>query len=79
MSYFFENGPSLHVVHTVRNAKGELHRENDCARIYANGTKEYWQNGKLHRIGGPAIEYLPNRLGGEAKPDEFWEYGVRIR
>lgn len=36
---------------------GTLHRENDLPAIeYSNGSKEWWVNDKLHRIGKPAIE-----------------------
>ena len=26
-------------------------------RVYSDGSKEWYQNGKLHRLDGPAIEY----------------------
>lgn len=67
------------IVFEVRNREGKLHRENDCARIWSNGTKEYWQNGVRHRDNGPAIEYLPSRLGGEKPIDEYWVDGVQIK
>jgi hypothetical protein len=35
-----------------------LHRDNDLPAVeFSNGNKEYWKDGKLHRIKGPAIEY----------------------
>ena len=34
-----------------------LHRENGPAVEFANGHKEWHQNGQRHRIDGPAIEY----------------------
>jgi hypothetical protein len=38
------------------NSEGFLHRENDLpARIYENGTKSWWINGKRHRENGPAV------------------------
>jgi len=36
-----------------------LHREDGPAVEYADGTKQWCQNGKFHRIDGPAIE-CPN-------------------
>jgi hypothetical protein len=36
------------------NDKGQLHREDGPAEI-RDGTKAWYINGKLHRIGGPAI------------------------
>lgn len=35
---------------------GLLHREDGPARIYTNGTKQYFYHGVLHRENGPAIE-----------------------
>lgn len=40
--------------------------------IYKNGTKEWWVEGKLHRIDDPAIEYA----NGDK---EWWLYGFRHR
>ena len=38
------------------NKKGELHRDNDLpAVIYVDGSKHWYQNGKLHRLKGPAV------------------------
>jgi hypothetical protein len=34
-----------------------LHRKDGPAAEYANGTKEWYLNGKLHREGGPALEH----------------------
>ena len=34
-----------------------LHRDGDPAVEYANGRKEWWQNGQRHRTDGPAVEY----------------------
>ena len=33
-----------------------LHREDGPAVEYSNGDKEWWINGRVHRIDGPAIE-----------------------
>jgi hypothetical protein len=40
------------------------HRNDGPAVIYTNGTKSWWQHGKLHRGDGPAIEY--------ANGDKWW-------
>jgi len=34
-----------------------LHRENNPAKEYIDGTKVWYKNGKYHREDGPAIEY----------------------
>ncbi len=34
-----------------------LHREDGPAAVYANGTQEWWANGRLHRLDGPAVIY----------------------
>jgi len=35
-----------------------LHREDGPACEYANGNKEWYQNGLVHRLDGPACEYV---------------------
>jgi len=40
-----------------RNKEGQVHRVNGPAKIYDNGTFEYWVNDKFHREDGPAIVY----------------------
>lgn len=35
---------------------GLLHRDDGPARIYSNGTKQYYKHGYLHRVGGPAVQ-----------------------
>ena len=35
---------------------GLLHREDGPARIYTNGTRQWFKNGFLHRDDGPAVE-----------------------
>ena len=40
-----------------KNAEGLYHREDGPAIEWANGTKEWYLNGKLHRADGPAIEF----------------------
>lgn len=59
-----EDGPAIIEPATYNNAKicwcrhEQLHRDNDePAVIYFNGTKEWYQNGKRHRVGGPAVTY----------------------
>jgi len=32
-------------------------------RVYADGQKEWWVEGKRHRVDGPAIGILPSDLG----------------
>jgi len=41
-----------------------LHRENGPAIKYADGSKSWYQNGKLHRLDGPAKESVNG--------DKFW-------
>ena len=55
--------------------KNQLHRENGPAIEHANGTKEWYYMGRLHRDTkeGPAVEYTNGR------PNEYWEFGNRIR
>ena len=36
------------------NKDGKLHRSDGPARIWADGSKEWYINGKLHRTDGPA-------------------------
>jgi hypothetical protein len=37
-----------------------LHREFKPAVIYPDGRKEWWLNGKRHRVGGPAVKHISN-------------------
>jgi hypothetical protein len=39
------------------NAKGELHRDDGPAVEWADGDKEWYQNGLWHREDGPAVEW----------------------
>ena len=58
------------------NEKGQLHREDGPAYVYAHGTKYWYQNGQIHREDGPAIEwtdgdkewFLNNKLHREDGP-----------
>ena len=50
-----------------RNSEGLIHCEDGPAVELASGTKEWWINGKRHRLDGPAVEYF----GGK----EWWIKG----
>lgn len=62
-----------------------FHREGGPAIEYANGTKEWYQNGKLHREDGHAIEWmdgtkqwwLNGKLHRESGPAVEWANGDR--
>ena len=69
------------------NSAGELHRDDGPAVVFADDTKQWYQNDKLHRTDGPAIEYangtkqwyqngLLHRIDGPAVEwadgNEFW-------
>ena len=43
--------------HRYYNSAWQYHRENGPAVEYANGDKEWYQNGQRHRTDGPAIEW----------------------
>lgn len=71
------------------------HRDDGPASIYADGEKQWWNNGRLHRENGPALigpsGYIAwyqddklHRVGGPAveHPDgteEWWENGKHIK
>ena len=72
---------------------GKRHRDNDLPAIeYKDGSREWYQDGKLHRIGGPAYEdidgtkywyyyNMPHRLDGPAIENKdgtkYWyKYGI---
>lgn len=39
---------------------GKLHRDNNPAKVYTNGNSVWYNEGNIHRIGGPAvINYIP--------------------
>ena len=69
-----------------RNSLGQLHRENGPARIRADGTQEWWINGKRHRRNGPAIEwndgekewYLNGELHREDGPAIIYPDGSKL-
>jgi hypothetical protein len=51
---------------------GMLHRENDLPAVEcANGDKQWWYQGKRHRIGNPAIVYNNDELEAE-----YWENDI---
>jgi len=73
---------------------GRLHRVGGAARIYRDGSKEYWQNGVLHRENGPAIDTPRKKIwfweGRKHRDDgpaveyangseEFYHHGARHR
>ena len=41
--------------YVVRNSNGLPHREDGPARIYPDGSQEWYRNGQLHRDDGPAV------------------------
>jgi len=58
-------------LYTRRSTDGDLyyykdpeytiqHRRDGPAVIYEDGTVEYWQNGRMHRLDGPARHYANN-------------------
>jgi len=74
----------------TRNDKNELHSFNDKPAIkYNDLTKEWYKEGKLHRLNGPAVDYIygtkfwykegkRHRLDGPAREfengDKEWYY-----
>ena len=59
-----------HVYHLVDR---KMHSENDQpAVVYANGTKWWYREGKIHRDGAPAVIF-PNGV------EEWWQNGRRHR
>jgi len=54
------------------NSRRELSKKDGPARIWPNGTKEWYQNGELHRDDGPAIEYASGNK-------EWYKNGKRHR
>ena len=55
-----------------RNAKGEYHREDGPAVIWADGTKSWYLNGERHRENGPALIYPSGYK-------EWWTHGKFIK
>lgn len=41
----------------VIKGTNKIHREDGPARIWSDGSEEWWINNELHRIDGPAIIY----------------------
>lgn len=56
---------SIHV-----NEEGQLHRENEPAIEYSNGTKYWYLNGRLHRENSPAVEW--------ANGDKTWYLNGKV-
>jgi len=46
----------VHEDRTVWYQNDLIHRLDGPARVYKNGTKEYWKCGEFHRTDGPAVE-----------------------
>jgi hypothetical protein len=55
-----------------RNEKGELHRTDGPALVYADGSCAWFVDGKRHRVDGPAVEYKDGY-------QEWWVDGKRHR
>ena len=78
----FENGLISKLEY--RNEHGELHRNPEIGPAhvgyYKNGNicyKEYWVNGKRHRLEGPAyISYYEN---GNIRYEQYWVNGKKHR
>jgi outer membrane lipoprotein-sorting protein len=61
------------------NKDDVLHRENDKpAVIFADGTKLWIRNGKLHRDNGPAITYPDSMCASVEDIKNMQEYTVKI-
>lgn len=54
------------------NELGQLHRVDGPAIKHANGSQEWWFNGKRHRVGGPAVIYTDGI-------EEWYHHGKRHR
>ena len=55
-----------------RNKDGKLHRDNNLpAMIFKDRNKLFYKNGELHRLNGPAIEYIDGTK-------KYWIEGVQL-
>ena len=45
--------------------------ETYTVKVHTNGDREWYQNGKLHRVDGPAVEYANGHK-------EWWINGVQL-
>lgn len=61
----------------MRFKNGLLHGEKEPAVSCMDGHLEYWKNGKLHQVSGPAIVSIREDENGNTY-QEFWENGERI-
>ena len=60
-------------MHVVYGTQEENMNDDGCGCVkYCNGVRCWYQNGRLHRVGGPAIENVYGR-------NEWWENGELIR
>ena len=51
------------------NKRGQLHRDDGPARIWPDGTTEWWVEHKRHRLDGPAVIHPDGR-------QEWWINGI---
>ena len=52
------------------NSVEQLHRDDGPAVVFADNTKQWYQNGQLHRPDGPAVEW--------ADGNKFWYINGRM-
>ena len=57
--------------HKGGDPKAPLHRVGAPAWIADDGSEVWYENGKIHRVGGPAIEWADGRK-------EYWLDGQRV-
>lgn len=50
----FETSLPNNILNEYRNSAGNLHKEDGPARIYKDGSEEWWWNGTKHRTNGPS-------------------------
>ena len=63
-------GTLFEVTRYYKKGANIYHREDGPAIIWSNGPKEWWVNGKLHRLDGPAFIYHNSK--------EWWINGKRL-
>jgi hypothetical protein len=71
-----EHGVTRKEIRPYNRVRFKKHCDDGPAIIYPNGDKEWWVNGKLHRLEGPAIE------SNHEKPqwvDQWWCNGMLHR
>lgn len=69
-----------HISISYYNKDGATHNRNGPAKVWINGTKEYYINGYRHREDGPARVWANGRkewyLNGVYFPEEEWKFEV---